>query len=338
MTQKDLNPCNEPGYIKDLNIDPTPEYCREEQISKGSGTIDKKYLVENQSSVSGQMTSWLEEATQKKTGNGESALCDPQQTGHIINDQSMSGPNRNTIYRYAKSLRGTSEAMKKMFSDIIVLDEDGKAHNIPIIWGTQERAVAYILQENMRKDESLEVDQIRLPILAISDTGHNYNQDRYIYHKAVNYLRDRNLGWKPKFTVNERRDRDTVFGVSAGIPLDVSYTLWAWTLYQEDMTQILTQIVTKFSPMAYIRVRGVPWEIGVKLNSISNNIDNEPGDKTRRVVKFQFEFTAETYVAQPLVRKKSVLETKIELTDAIETEEVTEVLAKLEQAVKELDE
>jgi hypothetical protein len=217
-----------------------------------------------------------------------------------------------------------------MFSDLIVLDEAGKTFNVPIIWATQEKAVAYIIQENVRKDESLVVDRIRLPMLAINASNYNFNQDRYVYHKAVDYLRSSRTGWKPGFTVSERYDRDTIFGVSRGIPLDINYTLYAWTLYEEDMNQILTQIVTKFSPMAYIRVRGISWEIGVKLDSIANNVDTEPGDQAVRVFKYQFQFTAESFVAQPIVRKKAVLKTRVEITDSPNDEDVTEVLARLE--------
>lgn len=330
--------CHAPSFIKDLNIDGPPPYCREAEIIKTSGTIDHQPYPSSQMEVSGADLSWLEDATQNKLGNGASALCDPQQTGHIVNEQGMSPPNRNTIYRYTKSLRGADEAMKQMFSDIIVQDEAGKCHQVPIIWATQERAVAYVLQENIRQDESLVVDRIRLPIMAINASGYQFNQNRYVYHKAVDYLRSYHTDWKPGFTVRERRDRDTVFGLSRGIPVDIDYTLYVWTLYEEDMNQILTQVITKFSPLAYIRVKGIPWEIGVKLNSIANNIDLEPGDKSNRVIKFQFNFTAESFVAQPIVRKKAVLKTRVEITDTPNDEDVTEVLARLEQAVKELEE
>jgi hypothetical protein len=225
-----------------------------------------------------------------------------------------------------------------IFRDIVVIDEDGKAHNIPIIWGTQEKAVAAVLQSNVRKDESLVVDRIRLPMLAIHSSDYAFNQDRYVYHKAVDYLRTYKTGWKPGFTKKEKFDRDTIFGVAKGIPLDISYTMYAWTLYEEDMNQIVEQFITKFSPIAYIRVRGVPWEIGVKLDSIANNVDIEPGDQAVRVFKYQFGMTAETYVAQPLVRKKAVLKTRTEIVDSIKDDEISEVLLKLEDAVKELEE
>jgi hypothetical protein len=338
MAEPDLVPCNEPGYIQSLNVDTPPPFCREGLAEKSSGTIRQEPYLTSQADVESQDMSWLEEATLDKMGHGDTALCDPQQTGHIINGQGLSPPNRNTIYRYQKSLRGADEAMKKMFSDIVVEDEAGKVHNVPIIWATQEKAVAYILQENVRKDESLVVDRIRLPMLAIHASSYNFNQNRYIYHKAIDYLRSRSTGWRPGFTASERYQNDTVFGVTRGIPLDIGYTLVAWTMYEEDMNQILTQIVTKFSPMAYIRVRGISWEIGVKLDSIANNVDMEPGDKAVRVYKYQFGFTAESFVAQPIVRKKAVLKTRVEVTDSPNDEDITEVLTRLEQAVKELEE
>ena len=338
MTEpNNLVSCNEPGYIKNLNIDPPPPYCREGETEKSSGTIDHKDFLDSQKDVTSRDISWLEDATQKKMGQGASALCDPQQTGHIINEQGLSAPNRDAVYRYAKSIRGTDEACMDLFRDVIVIDESGKAHQIPIIWATQEKAVAYILQENTRKDESLVVDRIRLPMMAIHASNYNYNNNRYTYHKAIDYLRDHRENWKPGFTVSERYEKDTIFGVSRGIPIDIGYTLYVWTMYEEDMNQILTQIVTKFSPMAYIRVRGISWEIGVKLDSINNNVNIEPGDKQTRVFKYQFTFTAESFVAQPIVRKKAVLKTKIEITDSPNEEDITEVLSRLEQAVKELE-
>lgn len=338
MEDSNLVPCNEPGNIQNLNIDPIPSFCREGESEISSGTIDHKPFVNNQSDVTSRDMSWLEDATQSKVGNGHSALCDPQQTGHIVNEQGMHAPNRNVLYRYGKSIRGTDEAMKHMFSDLIVEDESGKAHQVPIIWATQEKAVAWALQENTRKDESTVVDRIRLPMLAIYPSAYSFNQKRYTYHKAIDYLRDYKNDFRPGFTVSERYERDTVFGVSKGIPLDITYTLYAWTMYEEDMNQILTQVLTKFSPMAYIRVRGISWEIGVKIDSIANNVDTEPGDKKARVFKHQFTFTTETFVSQPIVRKKAVLKTRIEMTDSTNEEDITEVLSRLEQAVKELEE
>lgn len=260
---------------------------------------------------------------------GKANLCDPMQTGQITND-----PKRfDTIYRYSKSLRGTDTAVMDLFKNLVVIDEDGKSHNIPIIWGTQEKAVAAIVQDNVRKDNSLVVDRIRLPMLAISSTDYQFNQSRYVYHRAIDYLRDANN--KPGMTYSEKYEKDTIFGVSKGMPIDISYTLYAWTLYVEDMNQILEQIILKFSPVAYIKIRGINWEVQVKLDSIANNLEYEPGDQAIRVVKFMFNLTAETYIPQPIVRKKSILSTKVDITNNKQNEEL-EIISSIEETVKEI--
>lgn len=322
MPDPNLNPCT-PGYIKDLNFDPIPPYCRDEPS-------------ESLHDVAGRDLSWLLDQTQRKKGDGDSALCDPMQTGHIINEQDGVPPDRDTVYRYSRSLRGCDEAMMAMFRDIVVIDEQGKAHHVPIIWGTQEKAVLAILQENFRKDHSLVVDRIRLPMLAIHGSEETFDQSRYIYHRAIDFMRARDRHWKPGFTIKEKHDRDTVFGVTRGIPINKSYNLYAWSLYREDMNQIVEQIILKFSPIAYIRVRGVSWEVGVKLDSIGNNIEVDPGDQAVNVFKYQFTMTAETFVPQPLVRRKAVLRTRTEVVDTVEDMEVGDVIARIEEAIKEL--
>lgn len=332
MTSPDLVPCNEPGPIKDLNKDLPPPYCDEQELD-----CNKEPILESQKEVTGRDFSWLQKLpSSQKTGIGQNATCDPMQTGNISNNQRTPETDYTTLYKYAKSIRGTDEAMMDLFGDIIVIDEGNKEHPVPIVPATQEKAVAYILNENVRNDDSLVVDRIRLPIMAIHSSGITFDQKRYVYHKAVDYLRDTkgNPGFTGKEGSNDKRS--TVFGVAKGIPVDIQYTLWVWTMHREDMNQIIEQIIPKFSPIAYIRVRGVSWEIGVKLDSVANNIATDPGDKKYHIFKYQITMTVQTYIPQPLVRKKAVLKTKIELVNSVDDTEVTEVIGRLESALKEL--
>lgn len=278
---------------------------------------------------------WVERASRSKVGIGKQAQCDPMQTGQIVED--VNDPERQVLYRYSKSIRGCDEAMVDLFNNIVVLDEDGKAHKVPIIWGTQERAVAWILQDNVRKDGSLVVERIRLPMMAIYSSGIEFDQSRYTYHKALDFMRRLDPEGRPGLHVKEKFERDTVFGVARGIPINKTYTLVAWTMYMEDIDQILEQVILKFSPVAYIRVRGVNWETTVSLDSVANNVDYEPGDQNQRIIKFEFNFTTRSYIPQPMVRKKSVLGTKTDFHDSVNESEITEVLARLEKSVKDLE-
>mgnify|MGYP003339791720 FL=1 len=214
--------------------------------------------------------------------------------------------------------------------DLVVIDEDGKAHQVPIIWATQERAVAAILQQNVRKDETLVVDRIRLPMLAISATGYEFDARRYTYHQALSYV-EAYTGASPT-KGPKYSNRETLFGVARGIPINITYTLYAWTMQLEDMNQILEQIVTKFSLVAYIKVRGVLQEVIVKLDSIASNLETEPGDAALRVIKFQFGLTAETFVPMPAKLYDSVIKVvKADIVNSVEESTITEVLAKIEE-------
>ena len=282
---------------------------------------------------------FLSELPRKKTGIGADGNCDPMQTGSIVSDKRNSKLEKidTVIHRYSKALRGCDEAMTDLFRNIIVLDEDGKAHPVPIVWATQEKAVAYILQENVRKDNNV-VDRIKLPIMAINDTDVQLDLTRYTYHKAIDYFRYQRSDNKPYVTNQEKRHpRDTIFGKTRGLPINRSYSLVVWTMYMEDIDQIIEQIITKFSPVAYINIRGVHWESIVTLDSIANNVDFEPGDQNMRVIKYQFNMTAQTYIPQSIVRKKAVLKTMVDIHNDTEPEEIVETLSRLEEAIEEIE-
>jgi hypothetical protein len=324
--QKSLVECNSKNPLENVNLDKAPPYCPNPNPDN----------INNKRKINDSTMNWLKDcqSMMKKTGFGAKVDCDPMQTGHIVNDINQQNPD--VIYRYSSSIRGTSEAIQDMFSDLVVLDEDGKAWPVPVILGTPEKAVAAIVQDNVRKDETLVVDRIKLPIMAITQSSIDYDLNRYTYHKALNYF-PRPDG-KPGLTVRENRnDRDTVFGMARGIPVNIGYTITAWTMFYEDMNQILEQIYLKFSHMAYIRVTGIPWEVVVTLDSVATNVDTEPGDQNIRVTKYEFNLTAQTYISQPIQRKKAVLSTKINFVDGLKDDEITSVIEKIEESVKELE-
>lgn len=320
--QKGLNECNPKGSSPDVNLDLSPPYCGK----------DLEKSKDNLRGVNDDSLNFLKDSAMKKTGYGARVDCDPMQRGLIVND--LENPERNVLYRYSKSIRGTDEAMLDMFNNVVVIDEDGKAWPIPVLLGPPEKAVAAIVQDNVRKDETLVVDRLKLPLLALTQTNIDYDLERYTYHKAINLFRK---DGKPGLTIGEKYNKDTVFGLARGVPINIGYAITAWTMYREDMNQIVEQILTKFSHAAYIRVKGVPWEVIVKLDSVANNLDSEPGDQAIRVIKYEFNMTAQTYIPQPIERKKSVLKMKIDLVDGMTEDEITEVMARIEESVKELE-
>lgn len=276
--------------------------------------------------------SWMEVDFMDKSGIGSRGDCDPMMTGKIYNDPQKKPPPHNrghVINRYSKAIRGCDEAVTDLFRDVIVRDENGKDHPVPIIFAPQEKAVAAIVQDNVRKDKTLVVDRIRLPFMAIHQTDMQFNQERYTYSAAKRWVHGNRF--------DQNNFPRTLFGVTRGIPVDISYSLLIWTLYLEDMAQIAEQIFLKFNPVAYINIRGVHWETIVKYDSSGNNTEVAPGDQAVRVIKMQFNMTALSYIPQPIEQRKAVHSINQEWVDATRDEEVTQVISKFRDTVRDLD-
>lgn len=330
--EKSLVDCNPRDDKNSVNIDPVPKQCDDD-----CWPSQKRVPIQPPKD-------WNKTKTFNKLGIGQHWLCDPIQTGQIIND--LDTPNREVIYRYSRAIRGADEAMLDMFRNLIVLDEQGKQHTVPIIWASQEKAVAAILQDNVRKDASLVVDRIRLPICAVWNSGISFDQTRFTYQKAYSLLPF--LGANPGFFKQEKYVKDTIFGVTRGLPVDITYNLYIWTLYEEDMNQILEQVLLKFSPIAYLQIKGVYWEVIVTLDGTTNNIDLEPGDAKVRVLKYQINMTAKSYIPQPIYRLKEMPESICSFRDpqaeidkpnfmAMSDEEIKNSLEELKKSVIELE-
>ena len=291
-SEQSLTQCQDRDNKNPVNIDAVPKQCSDDDWPS-------QKRVPRQPPRDWRQVPYIPNTKLGQTGN-----CDPIQTGQIIND--LDTPNREVVYRYARGIRANDEAMLDTFRNIKVIDDQGQEHTVPIIWASQEKAVDMILQDNVRKDNSLVVDRIRLPIMAIWNAGMTPDMTRFTYQRAYSLLPWLSKDGSPGFTQQEKYKKDTFFGVTRGWPVNISYTLYIWTLYEEDMNQILEQCFLKFSSVAYLQVKGVYWEVIVTLDGTANNMELEPGDAKVRVFKYQLNMTAKSYIPQPIFRLKKL--------------------------------
>jgi len=232
-------------------------------------------------------------------------------------------PNRRLIHGYMKSLRGCDKAVKNLFEDIVIIKPDETVESVPLIWGSQEKALIAAFGNNIRRDGSGEIDRVTLPLMGIVALDPTFSAERYTYHKAVDWFRYAETGG---LFGQEKVQKDVRFAKMRGIPIDRMYTLRVWTKYWEDMHQIIEQIFLKFSPIAYIQVEGIDWETIVKLESVANNVDMDVGDASVRIMKYEVGVTAETYIHQPIVRNKTVLQIRNKFQVPGKEEELIEKL------------
>ena len=210
---------------------------------------------------------------------------------------------RDYIKRYTRVFRAADTAMFKLFSDVDMLTAEGALIKVPLIFGTQERAVAAMFGKSLQATG--DVVRIKLPMMAISAIGFDIDRTRYTFHEALSY--------DAMNARSERVPHDVRIGVSRGIPINRIYTLLVWAKFQEDANQILEQAILKFSPVAYVEIPGAFFENMVTLDAIANNLNWEIADQDLRIIKYELSMTLQTYVPQPFKRTKSVRKVKTEM-------------------------
>lgn len=129
----------------------------------------------------------------------------------------------------------------------------------------------------------------KLPVASISRTGHEFFKDKFSppYH----YMAKRYLN----------TDGSMVSKSFRPVPYLVSYEMGVWAEHKRDAEYILYQVLTRFNPLAEIKVYDGKFSGGVqlKLTSSSDSSDKEIGSDTNAKVKYDFAFTAEAWLPLP---------------------------------------
>lgn len=216
----------------------------------------------------------------------------------------IDGVSRNYIFGYAKSIRNTNQAMLDLFNDVNVLNTEEEAFKVPIIFGSQEKAIMYVFGDQAQNADNRMDDgyfnRIKLPVLGLQQTAINHDQSRFIHHEAR----------RPIAYGAEKRPYDVMYRISKGVPVNLDYQLNLWSKYHEQLMQMVEQIFQKFSPMAYINVEGILWETPVKITGTGSNVDSDVEDRRYRILKYSFGLQVEGHIAQPIRRDKTVLSIK----------------------------
>jgi hypothetical protein len=157
-------------------------------------------------------------------------------------------------------LKAHDDAVEKLFRDIGLVapgkDGENRWFPVPLIWADEQGAVAYVLKEITGGV----VNRVRLPLLAMHS---------------------------PRIAPDTSR-----VSPSGSTACRIEYTLFAWTLVEEDMTQIVQGIFGKFGESRKVRLQGVGIGAGSELvlQVVANN--RESGSQGRiRVHKYRFDLS-----------------------------------------------
>ena len=195
---------------------------------------------------------------------------------------------------YNKSIRYLTVAFGSLFNNIYVqrLDGDGNETErirVPLGYGPKQK---YIRRYALDIDSGTEIadTQVTLPRISFEMTGAAYDPTR-----KRNTLQKRHI---------VGAGNDTTYNNYVEVPYDFSFSLSILTKYMEDGLQITEQILPYFTPEFNITINvndvNQKIDIPIVLDSYSITEDYEGDFDARRLISFDMEFTAKSYVFGPI--------------------------------------
>ena len=194
---------------------------------------------------------------------------------------------------YNQAIRKLTVAFGSLFNNVYVqrLDSDGEETSrirVPLGYGPKQKWIRR-LRENSTLGDSNDV-QITLPRMSFEMTSATYDSSR-----KKNTMQKRFI---------KHTDNSKVYNNYSEVPYDFGFTLSIMTKFMEDGLCIMEQILPYFTPEFTVTVNindvNQKIDIPIVLNSTSMTEEYEGDFDYRRLLSFDLEFTAKSYVFGPV--------------------------------------
>lgn len=200
---------------------------------------------------------------------------------------------------YHSIIRKYVIAFGNLFNDIVIqrFDKNGdriQTIAVPLAYSPKEKFIV-----RLRQDPDFERDvAITLPRMGFEITSFNYASER----KLSSTLRNIYVPSEGSPTVKAQY---------VPVPYDLTFSLYAFSRYTEDATQILEQILPYFRPEFTTNVKIIPEldisvDIPVILNAVSPEDIYEGDFETRQALVHTLDFTLKGYMYGPITDKKVI--------------------------------
>jgi len=199
---------------------------------------------------------------------------------------------------YNRTIRKVVVAFGTMFNDILLqrYSVDGttkqELFKVPLTYGSKEKYLTRITSDpNLTKTISSTV-----PRISFEMTGMSYDSGR----KQVSTLQN--------FSANTATGIKTQY---APVPYNFDFSMSIYVRNTEDGTQILEQILPFFTPdfnvtVDFIAPMDQKYDMPVILNSVSNEVDYEGDMASTRLIIWNLEFTARSFI-WPAIKEESYI-------------------------------
>lgn len=217
-------------------------------------------------------------------------------------------------YFYFESIRNTSIAVLDLFNNIHVheLDRQGNVENditVPIAMARRQKYLSRLREEHKKIEQDRDVAhagiQLSLPRLSLEITDLQPDPSRQLnaLNSCINRVTQNNVS-----QYLQQRE---------GIPLNVTYSLTAWTRTIDQMFQIFEQMLAYMVPEFTLKVNQVP-EMGVvrdvplRFDNVSiNDLFDGVLQEELNTYQWSFSFSAETYIYPPITDNAGVIKRAI---------------------------
>jgi hypothetical protein len=199
---------------------------------------------------------------------------------------------------YNRTIRKVVVAFGTLFNDITLqrytLDGATKKEvfRVPLSYGSKEKYLTRITSDpNLTKSVATVVPRISFEL-----TGMSYDTSRKQVSTLQNFSANTATGIKTQYSP---------------IPYNFDFSMSIYVRNTEDGTQILEQILPFFTPDFNVTVDFVPsmdqkYDMPVLLNSVANEVDYEGDMLSTRLIIWNLEFTAKSYIWPPVKSGKII--------------------------------
>ena len=196
-------------------------------------------------------------------------------------------------YYYHEIIRKTIIAFGTLFNDINIKhkkQDDSNFSNIkvPIAYGPVEKFLARLEQkQNLRERVAITLPRIAFEM------------------NSIQYDSSRKVSTMQTFIAKSNVDDKTVNKVFMPVPYNLGIQLSIMTQYNDDALQIIEQILPYFQPSFNITIDlvsaiGEKRDIPLILGGINFKDNYESGYEEKRIIIYNLDFTAKTYLFGPL--------------------------------------
>jgi hypothetical protein len=199
---------------------------------------------------------------------------------------------------YNRTIRKVVVAFGTLFNDITLqrytLDGATKKEvfRVPLSYGSKEKYLTRITSDpNLTKSVATVVPRISFEL-----TGMSYDTSRKQVSTLQNFSANTATGIKTQYSP---------------IPYNFDFSMSIYVRNTEDGTQILEQILPFFTPDFNVTVDFVPsmdqkYDMPVLLTSVANEVDYEGDMLSTRLIIWNLEFTAKSYIWPPVKSGKII--------------------------------